>query len=86
MWDSRVVAGVNKGQSEKSNQIGLFLSRGICDRGLPFWADVRKNLGIELILENVEGGDGAIVAAKEEFAEDPPQKNGQSGGDDVHHL
>jgi hypothetical protein len=36
--------------------------------------------------ENVEGGDGAIVAAKEKFSEDPPQKNGQSGGDDVHHL
>jgi hypothetical protein len=25
-------------------------------------------------LENVEGGDGAILAAKEKFAEEPPQK------------
>jgi hypothetical protein len=37
-------------------------------------------------LENVERGDGAILAAKEKFAEEPPQESGQAGGDDVHHL
>jgi hypothetical protein len=27
-----------------------------------------------------------LLAAKEEFAEEPPQEKGQSGGEDVHHL
>jgi hypothetical protein len=67
----------------------LCRTRSLCKLlfvALPFWEDVRKNLGIELILENVEGGDGAILTAKEKFAEEPPRENGRPGGDDVHHL